>query len=99
MIGNFEPGTESFEAALSAFTAALEVYKPEEMPLQWAMVQNGIGDAYWGLGTRGNDKKALQTSLAQFEKAREGFTKGGMVPMAALVDKKIALIQQTLAGK
>ncbi|MGE3874168.1 MAG: caspase family protein [Parvibaculaceae bacterium] len=98
MIGNFEKGTESFEAAIPALTAALEVYTLEEMPLQWAMAQNGIGDSYWGLGTKRNDKKAFETSLAQFEKAKDGFTKGGMVAMAALVDKKIAIIKESLAA-
>jgi uncharacterized caspase-like protein len=98
MIGNFEKGTESFEAAITALTAALEVYTLEDMPLQWGMAQNGIGDSYWGLGTRRHDKKAFEASLAQFEKAKEGFTKGGMAAMAELVEKKIAIIEQSLAA-
>ncbi|WP_119269187.1 caspase family protein [Taklimakanibacter deserti] len=99
MIGNFEKGTESFEAAITALTAALEVYTLADMPLQWGMAQNGIGDSYWGLGTRRNDRQAFETSLAQFEKAKEGFAKGGMAAMAALVDKKIAIIKESLAAK
>lgn len=98
MIGNFEKGTESFEAAITALTAALEVWTFEDMPLQWAMAQNGIGDSYWGLGTRRNDKRAFEASLAKFEQAKDGFTKGGMAPMAALVDKKIAIIKESLAA-
>ncbi len=98
MIGNFEKGTESFEAAITALTAALEVWTLEDMPLQWGMAQNGIGDSYWGLGTRRNDKKAFETSLVKFEQAKDGFTKGGMGPMAALVDKKIAIIKESLAA-
>ena len=62
------------------------------------MAQNGIGDSYWGLGTRRNDRKAFEASLVQFEQAKEGFTKGGMLPMAALVDKKIAIIKESLAA-
>ena len=98
MIGNFEKGTESFEGAITALTAALEVYTLEDMPLQWGMAQNGIGDSYWGLGTRRNDKKAFESSLAQFEKAKQGFDKGGMAAMSALVDKKIAIIRESLAA-
>ncbi|MGE0005227.1 MAG: caspase family protein [Parvibaculaceae bacterium] len=98
MIGNFEKGTESFEAAITAFTAALEVYSLADMPLQWGMVQNGIGDSYWGLGSRGAERQAFETALARFEKAKEGFGKGGMAAMSALVDKKIAIVRQSLAA-
>ncbi|MGE0238234.1 MAG: caspase family protein [Parvibaculaceae bacterium] len=98
MIGNFEQGTESFEAAITALSASLEVYTLEEMPLQWAMAQNGIGDSHWGLGTRRKDKTAFETSLAQFEKAKEGFTKGGMAAMSALVDKKMEIVRQSLTA-
>ena len=99
MIGNFEKGTESFEAALVAFNAALEVYTLEKMPLQWGMAQNGIGDSYWGFGTRRSDKKAfrdlhrpVREGQARFRQGRDGAN------MAALVDKKIAIIKESLAA-
>lgn len=98
MIGNFEKGTESFDTALKSFDAALEVYTLEDMPLQWAAAQNGIGDSYWGIGWR-RDKKAFETAITQFEKAKEGYGKGGMAGMVALLDKKIALIKEALAPK
>lgn len=101
MIANFEKGTESYETALIAFNAALEVYTLEETPMQWAMVQNGIGDVYWGFGTRRTDKKAFETSLAQFEKAKIGYGKGGLMAwgMVNIVNKKIEIIKQALASK
>lgn len=101
MIANFEKGTESYETALVAFNAALEVYTLEETPMQWAMVQNGIGDVYWGFGTRRTDKKAFETSLAQFEKAKIGYGKGGLMAwgMVNIVNKKIEIIKEALASK
>jgi hypothetical protein len=51
-LGEQENGTARLEAAVVAFRAALEEYKHDQMPLDWAMTQNNLGNTLWRLGER-----------------------------------------------
>jgi hypothetical protein len=35
---------------VAAYRSALEIYTPEQLPQQWAMIQNNLGAALWKLG-------------------------------------------------
>jgi hypothetical protein len=51
-LGEQENGTGRLEATVVAFRAALEEYKHDQMPLDWAMTQNNLGNTLWRLGER-----------------------------------------------
>ncbi|QIG50669.1 peptidase C14 [Nordella sp. HKS 07] len=98
MVGNFEKGTESYDLALIAFNASMEVFTRDTNALKWGLAQNGIGDVYWGYGTRRQDRKAFEESITRFEMAKGALNQAGMASMAGLVDNKIKIISDTLAG-
>jgi hypothetical protein len=51
-LGEQENGTARLAAAVVASGAALEEYKHDQMPLDWAMTQNNLGNTLWRLGER-----------------------------------------------
>jgi uncharacterized caspase-like protein len=84
-------------AALAAFEAATEVFTRDSQPLQWAFAINNIGDVHWSLAARGGGTAEYEAAIAQFETAKQGFQEAGYLPPVALLDQKIALIQQAMA--
>jgi tetratricopeptide (TPR) repeat protein len=50
--GGRESGTSHLEEAIAAYRAALEEYRRERAPLEWAMTQNNLGNALLTLGER-----------------------------------------------
>jgi hypothetical protein len=84
-------------AALAAFEAATEVFTRDSQPLQWAFAVNNIGDVHWSLAARGGGTAEYEAAITQFETAKQGFQEAGYLPPVALLDQKIALIQQAMA--
>src|SRR5215472_17565660 len=43
-------GNEHLAAAISAYQSALEIYTHQQLPKEWAMTQNNLGNSLWQQG-------------------------------------------------
>ncbi|MGR3295602.1 MAG: tetratricopeptide repeat protein, partial [Candidatus Bathyanammoxibius sp.] len=67
---------ENLKKAIEAFEEALRVYAFEKSPQDYAMTQNNLGNAYWGLaGVGARDKeKNLKKAIKAYEQAFRVYT-------------------------
>ena len=66
-----------YRAAVAAYRAALEVFTRAELPQQWAMTQNNLGNALQELGTRSDGEEGrahLLSAIACYDGALLVFT-------------------------
>ncbi|MGA8169626.1 MAG: tetratricopeptide repeat protein [Methylocystis sp.] len=80
-LGERESGTARLEEAVAADRAALEEYRRERVPLDWAMTQNNLGLALWRLGERESGTARLDEAVTAFREALEEWTRE-RVPLA-----------------
>jgi tetratricopeptide (TPR) repeat protein len=52
ILGEREAGTARLQEAVDAYREALTEYRPERVPLDWAMTQHNLGAALRSLGER-----------------------------------------------
>jgi tetratricopeptide (TPR) repeat protein len=74
-LGERESGTARLEEAVAAFRAALEDYKRERVPLDWARTQNNLGEALRTLGERESGTARLEEAVAAYRAALEERTR------------------------
>ncbi|HTN98804.1 MAG TPA: hypothetical protein VL101_17640 [Nordella sp.] len=94
-----DKGTDSLKAALTAFTATLDVVSRDTDLPKWSETQLAIGEVQRRLGDRLADKDAFTAALAAFEQARDGFAQAGDAARTGTLVAKIAEIKGKLAGK
>ena len=98
-LGNLEQTDKYLGDAHAAFEASLKVFTREDQPLQWAFGQNNLGDIHWNRASFTQSRQDFEQAIARFELAKLGFSEAGYPSPIALTDKKIDMVQQTLAGK
>ncbi len=86
-LGERESGTARLEEAVSAYRAALQEWRRERVPLDWAMTQNNLGLALSTLGAREaeTDKAkgcaTLKTAQEHYCGGAGGISAGGREPL------------------
>ena len=70
-IGKQVGGKSEFEAAVDAFSVALNVYTRERFPEDWGYIQNYLGIAQEHLGRRETNTEKLEVAVRFFHKALE----------------------------
>ena len=75
VLGDRDIGTRHILQAIDAYKKALEVFTPEQMPLEWASTQNSLGAAFASLGEKENSKQHLVKSIEFYNKALEVYTR------------------------
>ena len=60
---------------MAAYRAALEEYRREGVPLDWAMTQNNLGNALYTLGERESGTTRLEEAVAAYRAALEERTR------------------------
>ena len=73
-IGIREDGTQSLEAAVQTFEAALEEQTRERSPLEWAATQRNLGIAAKKIGEKTADPDWYRRAIAAYRLALEAFT-------------------------
>jgi tetratricopeptide (TPR) repeat protein len=73
-LGERESGTARLEEAVAACHAALEEWRRERVPLNWAMTQNNLGNALSMLGRRESGTARLEEAVAAYRAALEEWT-------------------------
>jgi tetratricopeptide (TPR) repeat protein len=68
-LGERESGTERLEDAVAAYELALKERTRERLPLDWASVQNNLGNVLRVLGERGSGTERLEEAVAAYESA------------------------------
>ena len=69
-----EQGAQYLEQSVAAYRAALEVYTREQLPQDWAMTQNNLGNVLVNLGERASGEQGaqyLEQSVAAYRAALE----------------------------
>jgi tetratricopeptide (TPR) repeat protein len=74
-LGEREPGTARLEAAVLAYTAALQEYTRDRVPLQWATTQMNLGSSLATLGEREPGTARLDAAVLAFTAALQEFTR------------------------
>ncbi|MBB3898391.1 tetratricopeptide repeat protein [Roseococcus suduntuyensis] len=74
-LGARESGTARVEEAVATYRAALEEYRRERVPLDWALTQNNLGMALHTLGTREIGTVRLEQAVAANRAALEERTR------------------------
>ena len=64
-----------FEQAIQNYNDALEVFKPDRDPIQWARAKSDLADALSGLGMRGPGVKYLKAAVDNYNQALTVLTK------------------------
>lgn len=57
------------QAAIAAYNQALSIYSAEKEPLNWAMIQNNLGTAYWNLAQYEQPEQFLQLAITAYSHA------------------------------
>ncbi len=70
-LGQRETDTERLEEAVDAYNAALEEYKRDRVPLDWAGTQNNLGNALLALGLPETGTERLEQAVDAFRDALE----------------------------
>ncbi|MCQ0990632.1 hypothetical protein MF134_23640, partial [Jiella sp. LLJ827] len=76
-----EAGREALDAAVTAYKGALRVRTEADMPSDWAITQNNLGNAYQSLGDRlGGEagREALDAAVTAYKAALRVFTEADM---------------------
>jgi hypothetical protein len=60
---------------VAAFRAALERSNRDRVPLQWAMIQNNLGNAFQALGKREVGTARLEQAVMAYRAALEEWTR------------------------
>jgi tetratricopeptide (TPR) repeat protein len=58
--GELHPGLTEFYKSIEAYRAALRVYTEQDMPTDWAMTQNNLGNALSRLGERAGGEEGVR---------------------------------------
>ncbi len=62
-------GSTHLQQAIAAYTVALSLYDPEQHPLNWAMIQNNLGTAYWNLAQYEQPTTFLDRAIDAYQNA------------------------------
>jgi tetratricopeptide (TPR) repeat protein len=57
------------QAAIAAYNEALSIYSAEKEPLNWAMIQNNLGTAYWNLAQYEHPEQFLRLAIDAYSHA------------------------------
>jgi transcriptional regulator with XRE-family HTH domain len=74
-LGEREPGTARLDAAVLAYTAALQEYTRDRVPLDWATTQMNLGSALLTLGQREPGTARLDAAVLAYTAALQEFTR------------------------
>ncbi len=73
-LGQRESGTARLEAAVQAYSAALQERTRERVPLNWATTQNNLGNALRTLGERESGTARLEAAVQAYSAAQAVYT-------------------------
>jgi exonuclease VII small subunit len=68
-LGGRESGTARLEEAVTAYRAGLEECSRDRLPLQWATMENNLGNALSRLGERDSGTARLEEAVAAYRAA------------------------------
>ncbi len=74
-IGLQAGNNDDLAKAIAAFREALKEFTRERVPLKWAMTQNNLGGALYGLGERESGTAKLEEAVAVCREALKEFTR------------------------
>ena len=97
--GNFEQhhfSTNILESAQAAFESKLTELSREQSPLEWAVVQNSLGNVLAALGQSRMDVALYESAIAAFNYALEEFTQEGSPSEWATAQYNLGTAMQAL---
>ena len=92
-------GESRLRRAVSAYESALEVYRRETMPANWATTQNNLGNVLQILGERENDPDALSKAVSAYESALEVRRRETMPADWAMTQNNLGNVLQILGER
>jgi tetratricopeptide (TPR) repeat protein len=92
-------GESRLREAVKAYESALEVYRKETLPADWAMAQNNLGIVLGTLGQRENDPEILARSVKAYESALEVRTKEALPAGWAMTQNNLGNVLRTLGAR
>ena len=98
-VGLRETGVDSFELAIDAYNAALEVQTYDADPLDWASNMDSIGWTIANAGFRMGDTDLLLEGKGAIEAAWEAVKAAGRTDHDAYFGERIAMIDRALAAQ
>ncbi|MBF0415047.1 MAG: tetratricopeptide repeat protein [Magnetococcales bacterium] len=66
---------EALKNAIQVYTRLLEMHPRERFPLDWARVQNNLGNAFWKLGGRESGTASLTAAVTAYREALQEYTR------------------------
>ena len=96
ILGERESGPGKLEEAVAAYREALEEYRRECAPLQWATSAGNQGVAMMHLADRKKDGAMAEKALRQIEAAFEITRTGGHWPFAAYFEARLLEVRAIL---
>jgi tetratricopeptide (TPR) repeat protein len=88
-------GLAYLQDSVAAYRGALEVYTRADMPANWAMTQNNLGNTLRVFGLRSDGPEGLaylQNSVAAYRGALEVFTRADMPADWAMTNENLAIV-------
>ncbi|MBI3898435.1 MAG: tetratricopeptide repeat protein [Gammaproteobacteria bacterium] len=75
LYGDRQVGNDALTQAISVFQQALELLSRERVPVQWAMIQNDLGNVLCTLGERERDTANLEAAVTVYRLALQVYTR------------------------
>jgi tetratricopeptide (TPR) repeat protein len=88
---------EFMKIAIEAYEEALEVYTPAHLPLQYAMTQNNLGNAYRTLAEVEGKAENCKRAIEAYERALKVYTPARFPLQHAMTQNNLGTAYQTLA--
>jgi len=83
--------------AIKAFEGALLFYPPEQFPINYAEIQNNLGNAYQALGEMEDKESNCQAAIAAYQEALKIYTRDRFQMDYAAVQNNMGNTHRTLA--
>ncbi len=98
-IGEQRGDSDALKRAIAAYREALKERTREKVPLDWAMTQNNLGNAFLRLGQRESGTEQLEAAITAYREALKEYTREKVPLLWAMTQNNLGTVLSTLGER